>query len=207
MSTQHGDHILAIVFDLGRVLVRVDLRGGLFRYYVRDHPVSDQEIINKIFNDEIFVAFTTGKIEPLQLYRLLQAQYQLQLPFEEFVREWCSIITPMEGMAELVVELSQRYVLGILSDTDPLHWQYCRQQFSFLQLFPKPTLSYQTGLLKPDPRCYQLAAKNIDMAVYSCLFIDDREENVSGALKAGMPAMLFTGVESLRQELKNLHLL
>jgi HAD superfamily hydrolase (TIGR01509 family) len=113
----------------------------------------------------------------------------------------------MQGMAELVTELAARYSLGILSDTDPLHWQYCRQQYSFLRLFAEPTLSFQTGFLKPDPRCYRLAAENTGTSVEFCLFIDDRAENVIGARQAGMRALQFTGLESLRRELNNLHII
>ena len=204
---QFNDHIRAIIFDLGRVLVKIDLKGGLFRYYLRDHPASTEEIITQIFKDEPFIAFTTGKIKPLQMYRLLQSNYRLNISFEKFVEEWCSILTPQEGMEELVAQLAARYVLGLLSDTDPLHWQYCQQHFSILRHFTKPTLSYQTGLLKPDPRCYQQASENAGTAIKSCLFIDDREQNVEGARRVGMQALLFSGVESLQQELKNLHLI
>ncbi len=114
----------------------------------------------------------------------------------------------MAGMPELVAELAERYSLGILSDTDPLHWQYCLEQFPLLHLFAKPTLSFQTGLLKPDPQCYSLAAHNTaGTPVESCLFIDDREENVIGARKAGMKALQFTDLASLRRDLNNLHIL
>jgi HAD superfamily hydrolase (TIGR01509 family) len=204
---QNSNPMRAIIFDLGRVLVQVDLKGGLFRYYMRDHLATDEETITHIFKDELFIAFTTGKIRPLQMHRSLQIKYRLNISFEKFVEEWCSILTPQEGMEELVAQLAAHYVLGLLSDTDPLHWQYCQQHFSFLRHFTKPTLSYQTGLLKPDPRCYQQAAENAGTAIKSCLFIDDREQNVEGARRVGMQALLFTGLESLRHELKNLQLI
>jgi len=199
--------IKSVIFDLGRVLVKVDFTRGLFRFITSHESKSDQEILNRIFKDEIFIAFSTGKLEPSQLYQLIHTKYHLDLPYESFVQEWCDIFAPMDGMEELVRELAEQYPLGLLSDTDPLHWPYCLQKFSFLKLFNRPTLSYETGLLKPDPQCYHLAAKNSYTTPEYCLFIDDREENVSGAMRTGMSALHFKGVESLRLELMELHII
>lgn len=208
MTDRSGNnHIRAVIFDLGRVLVNVDLQGGMYRYYFNSRQLGDQEILDRIFNNEIFIAFNTGRLKPHDFHQLLITNYQLNLPYDQFVQEWCAMLAPMEGMAGLVTELSARYTLGILSDTDPLHWPYCQKQFPFLKLFTRPTLSYQTGFLKPDPRCYELAARNTATTAEFCLFIDDRENNVSGARKAGMTALRFSGLESLRRELTDMHIL
>jgi FMN phosphatase YigB (HAD superfamily) len=39
------------------------------------------------------------------------------------------------------------------------------------------------------------------------LFIDDRQENVDVAVKAGMKALRFAGAEALRRELESLRVL
>jgi HAD superfamily hydrolase (TIGR01509 family) len=208
MGRSQNNLIQAIIFDLGRVLVQVNLKSGLLKEYFGVDQAGDQEILEKIFKNEIFISFSTGKINPPQFYQLLNTNYKLNISYDKFVQEWCAILSPMAGMAELVAELSGRYTLGILSDTDPLHWQYCLQQFSFLHLFASPTLSYQTGFLKPDPHCFSLAAQNTGgTPVEGCLFIDDREENVNGSRKAGMKALQFTDLALLRRELNKLHIL
>jgi HAD superfamily hydrolase (TIGR01509 family) len=197
-----------IIFDLGRVLVQVDFRRGIFRHYTGDPQAADDlHVMETLFADQTFIDYATGRIQPYSFYQQIRDRYRLTLSFEDFVGEWCEVIVPMAGMAELVAELSGRYKLGLLSDTDPLHWQTCRQRFPFLHLFQHPTLSFETGWLKPDQRCYQRAAENAGSAVQSCLFIDDREVNVLGAHSAGMPAIQFKGVDLLRKELKYLQIL
>jgi HAD superfamily hydrolase (TIGR01509 family) len=199
--------IKSVIFDLGRVLVNVDFTRGLFRYLTPHESKTDQEILSRIFREEIFIAFSTGKLKAVQLYQSLCAKYHLDLTYDLFVREWCDIFAPMEGMEELVGKVAKYYQLGLLSDTDPLHWPYCLEKFSFLKQFERPTLSYETGLLKPDPQCYHLAAKNCSTSLENCLFIDDREENVAGARQTGMSALQFKGVESLRVELMELQII
>lgn len=201
------DADIAIIFDLGRVLVDIDFTKGLLKYYQHDQKEKETDIINRLFNDDIFVNFTSGKISAHQMYNSLVRKYQLKIGFDKFTQEWCNIFFPMDGMETLVRQIAARYTIGLLSDTDPLHWNYCLNTFHFLHLFNKPTLSYEVGALKPEAICYLTAAKNIGRSPKSCLFIDDREINVTGALNVGMRALLFKGVENLRNELKELRIL
>lgn len=46
-----------------------------------------------------------------------------------------------------------------------------------------------TGILKPDPRAYALAAEELDTAPGEIVFVDDMPWNVTGARKAGMIAV------------------
>ena len=198
---------IAIIFDLGRVLIDVDFTRGLFKYYQRDGFHRESEIIERIFRDDLFIAFATGKLSPHKLYKSLIQKYKLSLAYDQFVKEWCDIFSPMDGMEELVREIAAHYPIGLLSDTDPLHWNYCLQTYPYLNLFKRPTLSYEVGALKPDPICYLTAAKNIGKQPQACLFIDDREINVNGARRAGMKSIQFIGVDELKDELFKIQIL
>ncbi|MBP7778848.1 MAG: HAD family phosphatase [Acidobacteria bacterium] len=58
------------------------------------------------------------------------------------------------------------------------------------------------GVLKPDPRIYQLALEVMHAAPSRCLFIDDREENVAGAQAVGMRAIHVSGPGRLAAALR-----
>ena len=198
---------LAIIFDLGRVLVDIDFTRGLFKYYQNNLFERKTEIIERIFKDDLFIAFTTGRISPQELYKALTHRYNIQLEYNQFVQEWCDIFSPMDGMETLVREIAVRYPVGLLSDTDPLHWNYCLHAFPYLRIFNHPTLSYQIGALKPNPVCYVTAAKNVNKEPQVCLFIDDREDNVMGARRVGMRSLQFVGVNALKDELSKMQIL
>ncbi len=83
MDRPQNNFIRAIIFDLGRVLVQVNLKSGLYRCYYGDDQVGDHEILDKIFQNEIFVAFSTGKIKPPDLYQLLITNYKLNMSFDK----------------------------------------------------------------------------------------------------------------------------
>jgi len=101
----------------------------------------------------------------------------------------------------------ETFPVTILSDTDPLHWNYLARRFPWLLLAPRPTLSHETGILKPDPRAYCLAAANAGAAPESCVFVDDLAANVAGAKAVGMRAIRFTAAAKLRASFERMGVL
>ena len=113
----------------------------------------------------------------------------------------------MPGMEELFREVAGRYRVGILSDTDPLHWHAIRTMMPWLEAVERPTLSYEVGYLKPHPEMFTAAARNCGSAKEQCLFIDDLAGNVDGARYFGMQALIFNGQEKLRRDLHQVKVL
>ena len=68
-------------------------------------------------------------------------------------------------------------------------------------LFDAQVFSYQVGVLKPDPRMYRAILAALEVPAEQSLFIDDAPANVLGALRAGMGAVRFVGVDVLLQHL------
>ncbi len=200
--------VQAVVFDLGRVLVGLDFGRGLIGRLAGGSAEVTDEALRRALADPLFADFSTGRIPPEEFHRRMEARFQLGLGFEEFCRQWCDIFLPAPGMEALVRELAGRRVpLGLLSDTDPLHWAFELAECPWLALIPKPTLSFEIGLLKPEPECYRLAARNTGAPVERCLFVDDLARNVEGARAVGMQALRFTGADALRATLGELKVL
>ena len=200
MSTENP--ITAVIFDLGRVIVDIDI-SGLTRLILDDPTEQDIErtIINAM-SDELMLQFNKGQIQPKEFHAQLAAKYNLQIPYDEFVNLWCGIFSPMPGMADLLSEFDGKIKLGLLSDTDPLHWEHLFKTNPILAIFQKPTLSYQAGTTKPDAPIYLAAAKNVNTPPPQCLYIDDLEQNVQGAINVGMQGIIFKSAQQIRKELK-----
>jgi len=56
-------------------------------------------------------------------------------------------------------------------------------------------------MVKPDPAIYRLTLDQLGTSAEETLFIDDRPVNVEAAVALGMPAIEFSTVERLREEL------
>jgi len=59
-----NNKIEAVIFDLGRVLIEVDLTRGLFKYARNKFEEDDNTIMEHLFADPLFISFAAGKIEP-----------------------------------------------------------------------------------------------------------------------------------------------
>jgi putative hydrolase of the HAD superfamily len=67
--------------------------------------------------------------------------------------------------------------------------------------------SSRVAVAKPDAVIFAHAAEAVAAPAAACLFVDDRPENVAGALAAGMPAVRFRSAERLRATLVRTRLL
>lgn len=72
------------------------------------------------------------------------------------------------------------------------------------RLFDVVVVSAEVGMIKPDPRIFQLTADRLGMLPGECFFIDDIERNAVAALEVGMQAVVFTGASDLERALAEL---
>ena len=194
--------ISAVVFDLGRVLINWDITETIWDL-IREEvgPTGDPGPRRQAF-ERLYAELATGRITPEGFYQKLKEQVEVRVEFDEFVTSWCEIFFPMQGMEELFGEVEKRVAVGLLSDTDPVHWEYLLPLYPFLKRIKKPTLSFEIGWMKPAPESYLAAARNVGFPPQVCFFTDDRQENVEGARQVGMDAVQFTGAEDMRRQLE-----
>lgn len=198
--------IRAVIFDLGRVLVNIDNTLLLEKVFKGLCVNNLQELGRKTMCDPAMIEFNTGRIGPEEFHRRMHERYQLEPDFEMFKQLWCEIFYTMEGMESLVANLKNRLSIGLLSDTDPIHWGYIKTTWPWIGTIDKPTLSYEVGVMKPDAEIYLAGARNVRTDPRQCLFVDDLEVNVEGARAVGMQAILFENPTALSKQLKEIGL-
>jgi len=107
------------------------------------------------------------------------------------------LIPGMEGLVgELRAAGAALYAITNWSaETFPL----ARERFPLLGVFDGAVVvSGEVGLVKPEPRIYELALERFGLRPEQCLFIDDNEPNVAGARRVGIAATRFVDAATLR---------
>lgn len=198
------EDIEAIIFDLGRVLVDIDNDRLVRNLSRRDSEIDANALLSLVEEDELTVQFDTGKLTPEQFYGAVCSEKGIQIGYGDFLTGYCDIFKPMFGIDYLIHQLKDKYTIGLLSNTNTLHYNFITGHFPYVDAIKKPTLSYKLGIMKPDEKIYQTAAENVGVDISKCLFIDDRQPNVDGAVSAGMQAFVFEGVDQLRKQLEPL---
>jgi len=74
-----------------------------------------------------------------------------------------------------------------------------------LKHFDHVTFSFELGCTKPDRRIYEHAIAGSGVAPAEALFLDDRPENVKGALETGLVSELYTTWEAFASEVPRRH--
>ena len=60
------------------------------------------------------------------------------------------------------------------------------------------------GVRKPDPKIYQIAINQLQLAPEEIIFVDNNQENFGEANKLGLKGILFKNTEQFKDELKHL---
>jgi putative hydrolase of the HAD superfamily len=110
------------------------------------------------------------------------------------------------GVLEQLAD-SGSYLLGALNNEARETNEYRFEKFGLREMFEVTLSSCYLGLRKPGVAIYNRAIDILGGPAERILFIDDRPENVEGALAAGMKAVRFQGAASLRKDLKTLGVL
>jgi HAD superfamily hydrolase (TIGR01509 family) len=85
--------------------------------------------------------------------------------------------------------------------------EYRFEKFGLRDYFDVAMSSCYMGLRKPGAAIYQRALDILGRPAERVLFIDDRAENIAGAVGVGIQGIVFKGAESLRGELVRLGVL
>jgi len=108
-------------------------------------------------------------------------------------------------LAELAA--SKNYMVGSLNNEARETNDYRFATFGLRQHFKVAFSSCYVGLRKPHVEMYRRAIDILGVSPDRILFIDDRRENVDGAVQAGIKGIRFEGEQQLREVLKGLEVL
>ena len=192
------------------LLPKVESRKKIFVEEIRQHhPKIPQTTIEKGLDDANAWFLHCWKKEhhtPTVTSRLERACQNLGiLPTPGLDRvieqyETMEVITPPDfapGIADCLRELSQKYALGIISDTivsPGTSLQKILKAADLLQYFQVFVFSDEVGAAKPAPQVFAEARTQFQVEYHQMVHIGDREQNdILGPLEVGMNGILYTG--------------
>jgi glucose-1-phosphatase len=200
------NHIRAIIFDVGRVLVRLD-PDRLQKSLAHGLPLSPIEMWRAIEKDPLWKDWQEGRVSAGDWHLYLCKRFSMTLSFDQFVDAWNSTLDPTPIHPDgFFAKLSKNHCLGLLSNTDPIHVSHLERTYSFYAYFPEPVRTYScvVGACKPDPLVFQHALKSCKVKADQAVYIDDILAFVEAAQALGMHGIVFTNPGQLRANLEQL---
>ena len=184
-----------ILFDIGVVLLHLRYEAAVAR--VLPMCSSDKRgrlgaFLNLIHRDPLVAEYERGRIGPEEFFRHFAEHVGFQGTMEDFKRIWCSIFYENEPMIEFGRELARNYNIYFLTNAGCMHVPLIYDLFPSLRFFKDDAVSCYLGEVKPDREFYAKALAKFGISADTCLFIDDRPENVEGARQFGLQSILYT---------------
>jgi putative hydrolase of the HAD superfamily len=194
--------IRTVVSDMGRVVLWFD--NNVFLRKLADRAARPFDEIKALVHGdlELIRRFDGGAVTPDGFHARIMALAGANMPYGDFYEIYNDIFTPNPPAIEVLSRVKRAgYKTLLLSNTDPERFGFVRRRFPEILFFDHVVLSYELKLLKPDPAIYLAAARLARSAPAECVFIDDMEENVQGAVAAGFAGVLYRPETDLAAEL------
>jgi 2-haloacid dehalogenase len=196
------------VFDLGGVLIDWNPR-YLYRKLFAGDDAAMEHFLANICTQSWNSQQDAGR-SFAEACSLLKAQHpsHAELIDAWFDRHEEMLAGPISGTVQVLDELrAQGVSLYALSNWSAETFPTALKRFHFLHWFRGILLSGEVGLIKPDPRIFELFFETFAVDPNQAVFIDDLSRNVNTAVAHGMHGILFTDPAALRKELVDVGLL
>jgi FMN phosphatase YigB (HAD superfamily) len=196
----------AVIFDVGRVIIRLDLSRSMGELGKRD-ALSHTQVLRELEVDSRWPDWQEGRMTPRDWHAHVSKKLHFSYSFEEFCAIWNSVLDPQTILPDRLFErLGTKCRLALLSNTDPIHVAHIEATYPFVRHFPARVYSCHVGSSKPSPAIYHHALREVGAIPDEAMFIDDLRENVLAAASLGINAFHFTSADELLAEFSRLGL-
>ena len=197
-----------VVFDLGGVLIDWDPRHLYRKLFAGDEAAMEHFLATVCShewnrNQDAGRTFAEGA-------RLLKTEHPDKAGL---IDAYCARFDemmpgPIAGSVEILAELK---ALGTplygLTNFSAETYRPTLERFEFLRWFRGVLVSGEEGIIKPDPRIFELLLERFAIDPKRAVYIDDVAVNVDAACPFGIHAIHFSTPSTLRAELTELGLL
>ena len=190
----------AFVFDLGNVLlpINLDLTYAAFASYT--HYYAAEEIKYRTEQESLWLAYESGLVSCAQFRESICSRFQMDCTDAEFDQAFSALLLDFPSdVVSLIEEVKSNFPVYLLSNTSKIHSQLFLQNESLFTQFDSLHLSYEMGVSKPDKQIYQQVIDANALHAHQIIFFDDNPSNVQSANEFGWDAFLIDPKQSFLQ--------
>ena len=181
-----------VIFDLGGVLINLDFDSCLNAFRTAGFT-NIEEQVRQMQGNGVFSRFELGEISPEEFRDAIRKEADESLTDRKIDDMWNLMLLniPREKL-DLLLELRERYMVYLLSNTNQIHWDYAGEEmfnyrgFRADDFFEDTFLSFKMHLAKPDKAIYEKVMKEANILPEETFFIDDSETNCRAAAALGI---------------------
>ena len=183
--------IKAVIWDIGGVLERTEDFGPR-RALAQRLGWEMEPLMDFIFGSSDGYRMQLGQITFAQhLQNLRQVLGQTEAEMDKTLEEFFAGDYLDTRLVDDIRNLHKTYTTAVLSNYSSRLRDKITRQWQIADAFDHLIISAEVGLLKPDPKIFQLTLARIGCQAGEAVFIDDVRENIAAAQKEGIYGVHF----------------
>lgn len=194
----------AVIFDMGGVILRTE--DPTPRQELADEFGTKRRELEKfVFMSPTSLQSEIGMISDEEHWKIvLQHFMQTDLTPEEVYDRFFMGDKIDYELLDFAKSLKPQYQIGLLSNAWVNARKHLSKRFDFIEPFDVCIFSSEVGARKPDKEIFLIMLDRLGINPEEAIFIDDLEENVIGAEKVGMTAILFESTKQVIKRVKSI---
>lgn len=194
--------IRTLLLDLGNVLVPFS-HERMCRQIAALVEADPLAVHAAIFDGGLLPPLERGEVAPAEFQQRLETRLGVRFETDALHRAASDIFDAHLPMRPLLDTLRhQGYRLVMLSNTSIIHYDWLRSWCDIFAPFHALVLSFQAGAVKPEPRIFEHALREIHCDPDECFYTDDIPAYVEAGRRAGLQAEVFVGVPAFVRQLR-----
>lgn len=192
----------SVIFDVGGVLVRTHDQSGRRKWEAR-LGLLPGDLARLVFDSELGRSAQLGQVSLQDVWTWVGQHLGLN-PDElaTLKRDFWSGDRVDQGLCDYIRRLHVDYRIGMLSNSWARDGRAMAENFGFADCFHVFVTSAEVGVMKPEPRIYQVILERLGVLPFEAIFVDDFIENVEAARHLGMEAVHFLDPDQTRRQLE-----
>jgi glucose-1-phosphatase len=173
----------AYLFDIGNVIITFDFSKAV-RKLVPMSAVEADEALPLVVS--LMVDFELGKLSPDEFIAAASAKIGYTGDpdfFRQSLADIFELNLPMVAFIE--ARKAEGCPLFLLSNTNGIHVPFFESTYPVFSLFDGRIYSHEVGLMKPDPRIYEVTRETLSLVPERTIYIDDLPANCEAGAAAG----------------------
>ena len=174
-----------IIFDMGGVLIDYNPEKALYSVFSKEYA---DILLKEIFRNPVWSDKDRGIIFPADIMRMKKDVIPAEIYDKVcgMVDNFYPYMPPFEKMYDFVKSLKENgYGIYLLSNVGK-EFHRVKKDIPVLELFDGFVASSDYKVVKPEPEIYNVLFEKFSLIPEECIFIDDVQKNIDGAVKAGM---------------------
>ena len=195
-----------VVFDFGQVLVyfQPSYMVGAYVSDEEDKALLEEVVFDRLYWDRL----DSGDISDEEVVSAFKTRLPERLwdVSEKIYYNWVYNIPEIEGMSELIDRIKNRYNVKVyLLSNISNYFASHSEEIPILKKLDGCVFSAPIGIVKPNREIFEHLCKAYKLSPEETLFIDDRADNIEGAIRCGLKGYIFDGdVNRLRDYLDSI---